>query len=254
MSHNHGRIWLAVFSLVVTSWVHAESVQVVAEKVNLRSQPNRAGTIAVTPSQGVVLDVVEKADTCLRVKVRETVNEGHMHDALVGTAALSRDPMSAAPPSARAAMPSEQTMASSSQGRQSSLPRQERDFRVNAFFGFANMLDTTVIGFGGGVGVFPFSNRAVEFAGELAYGRKDGIGFTMITGSALYNFELTDSRIRPYAGGGIAHVRGLGGSDTGFQFGGGIRTPINESVDFRADVLIALLGFTTTRITGGISF
>lgn len=88
MSARYVGVAIAMF-LLFTCWAHAETVQVLAEKANLRSQPRTDSTIVAPLTKGAVLDVVEKSDMWLRVKVRDTGAEGYIHSALVGAVAAS---------------------------------------------------------------------------------------------------------------------------------------------------------------------
>ena len=92
-----------------------------------------------------------------------------------------------------------------------------------------------------------------------------------VNGSFNYNIRIPQSRVVPYGSAGMvwarqsgsASVSGFGfeeslsvsGSETAFQFGGGVKFPIGEGPALRGDVRFNLFeGFTATRLFVGITF
>lgn len=133
---------------------------------------------------------------------------------------------------------------------QTTAPADSGVWTVTPFlsFTFKGDTDSTSLGVGGAVGYAFTWNFAVE--AELGYvfdmaGDEDEVDWSLIGGSAslLYHVPL-ENNVTPYAAFGVGFGRAaltMGGVDTssteaGFNFGGGVKAPLNDSMSVRGDL------------------
>lgn len=98
-----------LLALIVSVPASAQTLRVTAERTNLRDQPSTSGAVVAAVARGDELEVLERAGSWYRVRVRSTGREGYVSSLLVemvgGAAAAPAPAPSAAPAPPPAAEP-----------------------------------------------------------------------------------------------------------------------------------------------------
>lgn len=133
---------------------------------------------------------------------------------------------------------------------QAAAPADTGVWTVTPFLSFTlgGDTDSTSLGVGGAVG-YSFSwNFSLE--GEVGYvfdmaGDDDEADWSLVGGSAnlLYNVPL-ENGLTPYAAFGVGFGRAslkigdadAGSTEVGFNFGGGVKAPLNDNMSVRGDI------------------
>jgi hypothetical protein len=120
---------------------------------------------------------------------------------------------------------------------------------------------STGVDFGAGITAQPFTNQSnealkrVEILVDGNFIRLGGYNYLYISGNGVYDFELANAKVTPYAGAGIGILHATGSTETRLQILGGIKVPMQNKMEFLGELRFLFTSYyLTTFLLGGIRF